>query len=256
MNTTTRKNLGLLALIGLLGALPACTAAPKDPVTESNVDKHNKVNLVRLTHDIDFGSAGLETKALPDASARALDAFLKNSRIGQYDELSLDIPQTKDGDISKLDLSRRKTLAAYLATRGLTLATIITPYGAEPHPGTLRLVVGRYVVTRPACADWSKPAGALTVPLHYVAGDKKPYTENAVSSNYGCATESTLGMMVANPHDLVEGRDLEGNDGAVGAKAVQNFNEGHGDTTAGSGGGGQSSSTGGGASTGMTTTGN
>ena len=54
------------------------------------------------------------------------------------------------------------------------------------------MVVSRYVVVSPNCPDWSKKPGTDF--------------ENRRASNFGCATETNLGLMVANPRDLVVGR--------------------------------------------------
>jgi pilus assembly protein CpaD len=213
MKTAHRKSFGpvifaVLVAGGLLPLLSACSGQPTKTWSESNVEKRNKVELTRLTHDVDFGP---EARSLTDSAARSLDDFLVNSNVGLYDELSLDIPVGDKDQPSDIDLKRETALTAFLKSRGLKVATALTPYGAEPKPGTVRLVVSRYVVTPPPCPDWSKPAGA-------------DY-QNQPSSNYGCATTSALGQMIANPHDLIEGRSYSGADGTVAAKAIQNYHE-------------------------------
>ena len=213
MSTTHSKSFSLLALIGICGLLSGCGSSPKH-WSESNVEKRNKVELVRLIHDVDFAATRQEGAALTGPGAAALDAFLVKNDVGHYDELSVDLPKAADTDALKANLAHRKALAAYLAGRGLKLADAVTPYGNEPRPGTVRLVVGRYVVTPPKCGDWSKPAG--------------PDYQNTVSSNYGCATTSVLGMMVANPRDLIEGRKLAPASGATGADAIKTYYEGAG----------------------------
>ena len=68
---------------------------------------------------------------------------------------------------------------------------------------------GRYLVTLPACPNWSQyPASDFT---------------NARSSNFGCATASNLGLMVANPADLVAGRELAHADGTPAVSAVTRY---------------------------------
>ncbi|HEX9489010.1 MAG TPA: CpaD family pilus assembly lipoprotein, partial [Stellaceae bacterium] len=49
-------------------------------------------------------------------------------------------------------------------------------------------------VTPPDCPNWSKPA----------SGDHS----NTLPSNFGCADATNLGLMVADPRDLVLGRSL------------------------------------------------
>jgi len=65
--------------------------------------------------------------------------------------------------------------------------------------------VGRYAVTLPDCPNWSE---SLSVDF-----------SNALTSNYGCADATNLGLMVASPSDLVSGRQFTGIDAvpAIGA---------------------------------------
>jgi len=69
--------------------------------------------------------------------------------------------------------------------------------------------VGRYAVTLPTCPNWSQsPAADFT---------------NAVSSYYGCAAATNLGLMVASPADLVAGRPYTGTEAQPAANAVQRY---------------------------------
>jgi pilus assembly protein CpaD len=69
--------------------------------------------------------------------------------------------------------------------------------------------VGRYAVTLPTCPNWSQS-------LSY------DFT-NALTSNYGCANATNLGLMVASPGDLVSGRSFAGADAQPAAAAVQRY---------------------------------
>jgi pilus assembly protein CpaD len=76
-------------------------------------------------------------------------------------------------------------------------------------PNHALLIIGRYLVTLPACPNWSKkPASDFT---------------NEWSSNYGCADAVNLGLMVARPGDLVAGEPLAQADGAPAAAAVERY---------------------------------
>ncbi|MBV9829675.1 MAG: hypothetical protein JO001_28980 [Alphaproteobacteria bacterium] len=68
---------------------------------------------------------------------------------------------------------------------------------------------GRYVVTTPPCPNWSKQ-GSLDF-------------TNTLGSNYGCATATNLGMMIANPADLAEGRPVGYPDAIPASAAVQRY---------------------------------
>lgn len=74
-------------------------------------------------------------------------------------------------------------------------------------PGSVRVVVSRRRAEVPNCPNWSVPA--------------QPNTQNRAMSNFGCAVNSNLAAMVADPVDLIHGR--EGTsviDATTGAKAV------------------------------------
>ena len=69
--------------------------------------------------------------------------------------------------------------------------------------------IGRYAVTLPTCPNWSQsPAADFT---------------NAVSSYYGCASATNLGLMVASPGDLVSGRPLSETGAQVTSNAMQRY---------------------------------
>ena len=71
-------------------------------------------------------------------------------------------------------------------------------------PGTARVIVSRMRASVPGCPDWSRAA--------------QPETDNATTSNFGCATNGNLAAMVARPEDLVRGQP-----GAETADPVTNF---------------------------------
>ena len=81
---------------------------------------------------------------------------------------------------------------------------------AETVPANHAIIdVGRYTVTLPACPNWSESPTA-------------EYT-NAFRSNWGCAEATNLGLMVANPADLVSGRPLAEADAMPASDAVRNY---------------------------------
>ena len=59
-------------------------------------------------------------------------------------------------------------------------------------PGQARIVITRTTAEVPGCPDWSSKSD-----MNYM---------NATSPNYGCASNSNLAAMVANPEDLLEGQ--------------------------------------------------
>ena len=90
----------------------------------------------------------------------------------------------------------REVVEQLAARRGLLVSNNVPVADTLVPPGKARIIVTRAVATVPGCPDWS---GKSDVSLG-----------NAVSSNYGCAVNSNLAAMVANPQDLVEGQQGTG----------------------------------------------
>jgi pilus assembly protein CpaD len=77
-------------------------------------------------------------------------------------------------------------------------------------PGTVRVVVSRRRASVPGCPNWSVPA--------------QPNYENRMMSNFGCSVSGNLAAMVADPVDLVHGREGTGVlDTATATKAVEYY---------------------------------
>lgn len=100
----------------------------------------------------------------------------------------------------------RGPIAALAAAALLAGCTAITPQ-RQPQ------VRPDGVVVLPACPDWSAWP-------NYSTFHNQPY------SDWSCATAVNLGMMVANPADLVRGRVPGQADGTVMARSVEAYRKG------------------------------
>jgi pilus assembly protein CpaD len=77
-------------------------------------------------------------------------------------------------------------------------------------PGSVRVVVARRRAVVPGCPNWSRPSG--------------PDWDNKTMSNYGCSVNSNIAAMVADPEDLIHGRDGTAvEDTRAAAKAVDMY---------------------------------
>lgn len=100
--------------------------------------------------------------------------------------------------------------AAVLASALLAYGIVADTLPPEAAPANHAVIgVGRYTVALPPCPNWSSPPGA-------------EYT-NAHMSNWGCAAATNLGLMVANPADLVSGRPLGRVEAQPAVAAVQRY---------------------------------
>lgn len=90
------------------------------------------------------------------------------------------------------------------------IVTDVSPLDNVPANQAI-LDIGRYTVTLPPCPNWSSPPQA-------------EYT-NAHTSNWGCAAATNLGLMVAQPADLVSGRAMGPTSATTAVTAVTRYNE-------------------------------
>ncbi|MBN8844892.1 MAG: CpaD family pilus assembly protein [Sphingomonadales bacterium] len=105
----------------------------------------------------------------------------------------------------------QSTIREMVARRGLMLTNDVpVTTGAVP-PGHLRVVITRATAEVPGCPDWSSKSS-----INF---------NNATSSNYGCATNSNLAAMVADPNDLIKGATAKGNDPSSATRAIKTYRE-------------------------------
>jgi pilus assembly protein CpaD len=87
-----------------------------------------------------------------------------------------------------------KQAVANLAGKyGMLLSDTAPVTAGDVAPGTVRIVVTRSSASVPNCPNWSK-----TTEANYNTSNHP---------NYGCAVNSNLAAMVADPEDLVRGRE-------------------------------------------------
>jgi pilus assembly protein CpaD len=174
--------------LALLLLLAACVPAAETAKPLAS-PKELRVETVRYSHSVRF-AAGSAT--LSAAERVRLAEFLDAADLPSGERVTA----LSAGD-GALAARRRGEIAAELARRGLALASPSTAAGTVLDRMSLGdeivLLAERHVVMLPACPDWSKPAG-----VDY---------GNTVASNFGCTTATNLGLMVADPRDLLLGRD-------------------------------------------------
>jgi len=102
----------------------------------------------------------------------------------------------------------REQVAAVAANYGMSVLAGAPVTAGVIQPGSVRVVVSRRRASVPTCPNWTRPS--------------ESDFQNRSMSNYGCAVNTNLAAMVANPEDLVHGREGSSiGDTTTGAKAVQ-----------------------------------
>ena len=204
------RRFGAGAAIGLAVMAVSLVAACTPHVSSwspSNSPKENKVGWVSFSHVIAFGPGKAE---LSRKEQRRLRRFLAEIKVGNSDHVLVGVAgRLSDSRAAGLADRRSVRVTQFLRRNRVFPRALPTGRDRAPWDGSVSVVVGRYVVTTPSCPDWTKPA----------TGDPA----NRVSSNFGCATTTNLGLMVADPGDLIRGRPEGPADAATATGAVRRY---------------------------------
>ena len=139
--------------------------------------------------------------SLGPAEAARLDAWFRSLDLGYGDTITLDGAYA---EAARADVARVAGQYGMLVTTGTPVTEGRIPDGA------VRVVVSRTRADVPGCPNWSEPA--------------QPNYNNKMMPNFGCAVNGNLAAMVANPTDLIHGREGSGvTDAATASRAVQSY---------------------------------
>jgi len=149
--------------------------------------------------------------AMSAAEQRAATAFLLRRELAETDEVFVDFGLFVDS--SELATARRSIIAELVGAAGIDPARVrVRSNIAGIADNEANLTVRRYLVTLPGCPDFTSRAGRTF--------DNRPH------SNWGCATASNFGRMVAEPRDIIEGRGETLADGEAMVLGVQRYRTG------------------------------
>lgn len=183
------RNLTALALLAT--ALAGCGGT-----TNRGLGSVHQPVVSRTDYVFDVAAPG--ARFAPD-DERRLAGWFDSLQLGYGDRVSVD---TQGYGEAPLD-----AVAGVAARYGLLVDPTAPVTAGAIAPGAVRVVVSRTTAQVPGCPDWSRPSTAN------LTGD--------AMSNYGCATNSNLAAMIADPRDLVAGRDGRADaDARVSNKAI------------------------------------
>jgi len=197
-----RRRTTLLAVLAIIVAGCAQTVADWTPAATPN---EMEVQWVTHEHSIGFNSPA---NLLTNQESRSLDRFLGEIDLRPSDRLFVDVGP-KSGDVvndTRVGVINEQ-LRHYVPN---AQALVIT--GEKGTDSSIRLIVGRYVVLPPNCPNLSKPSNT------------NPGNFN--DSNFGCSTQRNLGLMLANPGDLLRGRTLGPADGEALSRGIRAYRAG------------------------------
>jgi len=186
----------LLPLLALTSALAGCASAGGRDLPDRGIAAVN-VPVVTTTNYV-FDAAGSGGGLAPGESDR-LNGWFQGLGLSYGDSVYI------DGSSS---YAAHEQVARVAGRYGMLVSEGAPVTAGVVQPGSVRIVVARRRAEVPGCPNWSLPA--------------QPNFENRNMSNYGCAVNSNFAMQVANPEDLLHGRDgASAVDAVTAAKAVQ-----------------------------------
>ena len=196
----------ILAAVSAFGlALAGCAAQPRilSPANNTSLYSLHQPVVEHTNFVFDVSS---RDDGVPASEQARLGAWFDSIGLAYGDHVTIDEPQ------GFASAGARRDVAKVAAEHGLLVAEDGAPMTEGPvAPGTIRVVASRSTASVPACPNWSDP------------GIESPVR---TGTNYGCATNTNLAAMIANPDDLVHGREASGNGTAIIAgRAVRVYRE-------------------------------
>jgi pilus assembly protein CpaD len=147
-----------------------------------------------------------DSQGLASGESGRLAGWFEALNLGYGDRVSVDVPGGYDPS------GTRAAVASVAARYGLLIDETAPVTAGDIPPGAVRVVVSRLKASVPGCNDWSRKTD-----INY---------NNHSGSNYGCATNSNLAAMVANPQDLVRGQQGAAvADAASASKAIKSYRD-------------------------------
>jgi pilus assembly protein CpaD len=185
-------------LIALSASLCASNAAAQRAVSNRTLYSTNQPVVERTDYVINLSTDG---NGLSRQEQSRLDAWFGSLRVGYGDKVYVEGDAYSSGG--------RAHVAQVAADYGLLLNEGAPVTEGTLQPGQLRVIVSRSEASVPGCPNWERTSGP-----------------GATSANYGCAINSNLAAMIADPGDLVLGQtgSVTG-DAAISSKAIRAYRQ-------------------------------
>jgi pilus assembly protein CpaD len=183
-----------LLLIAAASVAGCSYHAQAGDLADRGVEAVNQPVVTRADYVFDAAAPG---GSLAPAEKARLDAWFRGLNLGYGDNIYVDAPYAD---------SARYEIAQIAGNYGMMLEPGAPVTAGAVAPGAVRVIVSRTRAEVPGCPNWSVPS--------------QPNYNNRTMSNFGCGVNSNLAAMVANPEDLVHGRDGGLGSNAAGTKAV------------------------------------
>jgi pilus assembly protein CpaD len=184
-----------IVLIALSSGLAACTT----PANQADRGLASVNVPVVTTADYVFDAAALGG-ALAQGESDRLSGWFQGLGLGYGDTVYVD----GAAPAARVQVASIASRFGMLVTAGAPATAGMVP------PGSVRVVVARRRAEVPGCPNWSRPSA--------------PDFANHSMSNYGCSVNSNIAAMIANPEDLLHGRDGAGlTDNWAASRAIEMY---------------------------------
>ena len=187
-------------LIALLATTLAGPVLAKEPNPARGLESVNVPVVTRS--DYAFDASAPDGSLAPGEQAR-LDAWFAGLNLGYGDRVYVDGGYA---DAARSDVARVVGRYGMLLSQGAPVAQGMV------NPGSVRVLVSRTRASVPNCPNWSDQS--------------KPNWSNHTMPSYGCGYNGNLAAMVADPNDLVWGREGNGYDNAdTASRAIRSYRD-------------------------------
>ncbi len=189
-----KRNIAALLVLGAV--VSAC--GPHSRQANNTVYSVNQPVVQRTDYVLHLATG---PDGVPETEIGRLHGWFQGLQVGYGDRIAIDeAGGYGDGTV-------REDVAAAAGQYGLLVTDNAPMTAGEIQPGTVRVVLSRTTASVPDCPNWNGPGGGSL---------------SATSPNFGCAVNSNLAAMVADPNDLVLGQTDDGTgDPATASRAIR-----------------------------------
>jgi pilus assembly protein CpaD len=175
----TMRSKFLLIVLG--SAVAGCQSAGTPDIPARGLTAINVPVVTSADYVFDAAAPG---GALAPGEGERLNGWFQGLGIGYGDSVYV------DGGYAP---AARNQVAAVAGRYGMLITPGAPVTAGIVQPGAVRVVVARRRAVVPGCPNWTQAS--------------QPDWDNKTMSNYGCAVNSNLAAMIADPQDLVHGRE-------------------------------------------------
>lgn len=178
-------------------ALAGCGGMPTNASLYSA--KQPVVERTNFTLDVNTNSSGVSI-----SEQQRINGWFETMDLRYGDRVTIEDPSSNP--------AVSDAVSELAARYGLIVSGVAPTTSGVLQPGQARVVITRSSASVPGCPDWSDSSD-----MNY---------GNATSPGYGCAVNSNLAAMIANPEDLLEGQTGSGETVvSTGTRAIQTYRE-------------------------------